>query len=164
MKGSGVRVTNPACRSRPVALEAAGRAATGDFFVGFMAKSYQDPIDTLEELEILATIRYAPAILQDGRMARGVEDQRTAIDTAGRLGHLPANFGWRLTASLNIEPGIRMKIVDFVEVTKPIQSNIRNAYIDFSQMMLSLVAVVTDVVRDSKRVVGYGFNSNGRYG
>ncbi|HEY9063951.1 MAG TPA: mandelate racemase/muconate lactonizing enzyme family protein, partial [Burkholderiaceae bacterium] len=28
----------------------------------------------------------------------------------------------------------------------------------------SLVAVVTDVVRDGRRVVGYGFNSNGRYG
>jgi hypothetical protein len=31
-------------------------------------------------------------------------------------------------------------------------------------MTLSLVAVVTDVVRDGERVVGYGFNSNGRYG
>src|SRR5258706_5460938 len=31
-------------------------------------------------------------------------------------------------------------------------------------MTLSLVAVVTDVVRDGGRVVGYGFNSNGRYG
>ena len=31
-------------------------------------------------------------------------------------------------------------------------------------MTLSLVAVVTDVVRDGKPVVGYGFNSNGRYG
>jgi L-alanine-DL-glutamate epimerase-like enolase superfamily enzyme len=31
-------------------------------------------------------------------------------------------------------------------------------------MTLSLVAVVTDVVRDGRRVVGYGFNSNGRYG
>lgn len=31
-------------------------------------------------------------------------------------------------------------------------------------MNLSLVAVVTDVVRDGRRVVGYGFNSNGRYG
>jgi D(-)-tartrate dehydratase len=57
-----------------------------------------------------------------------------------------------------------MKIVDIVEVTQPIKSNIRNAYIDFSKMTLSLVAVVTDVVRDGKRVVGYGFNSNGRYG
>src|SRR4051794_21546235 len=31
-------------------------------------------------------------------------------------------------------------------------------------MTLSLVAVVTDVRRDGRRVVGYGFNSNGRYG
>ncbi|WP_306152944.1 mandelate racemase/muconate lactonizing enzyme family protein [Roseovarius sp. MMSF_3281] len=57
-----------------------------------------------------------------------------------------------------------MKIVDIREVTKPIASPIRNAYIDFSNMTASLVAVVTDVVRDGRRVVGYGFNSNGRYG
>jgi len=57
-----------------------------------------------------------------------------------------------------------MQIVDIRESTRPIQSNIRNAYIDFSKMTLSLVAVVTDVVRDGKPVVGYGFNSNGRYG
>ena len=57
-----------------------------------------------------------------------------------------------------------MKIVDIREQTKPIKSNIRNAYIDFSKMTLSLVAVVTDVIRDGKPVIGYGFNSNGRYG
>ncbi len=57
-----------------------------------------------------------------------------------------------------------MKIVEIREVTRPIRSNIRNAYIDFSKMTLSLVAVVTDVVRDGQPVVGYGFNSNGRYG
>ena len=57
-----------------------------------------------------------------------------------------------------------MRIVDVVEVTKPIASPIRNAYIDFTKMTTSLVAVVTDVVRDGRRVVGYGFNSNGRYG
>jgi L-alanine-DL-glutamate epimerase-like enolase superfamily enzyme len=57
-----------------------------------------------------------------------------------------------------------MKIVDIREATKPIQSQIRNAYIDFSKMTLSLVAVITDAVRDGKPVVGYGFNSNGRYG
>jgi L-alanine-DL-glutamate epimerase-like enolase superfamily enzyme len=57
-----------------------------------------------------------------------------------------------------------MRIVDIREATKPIKSNIRNAYIDFSKMTLSLVAVITDVVRDGKPVVGYGFNSNGRYG
>lgn len=57
-----------------------------------------------------------------------------------------------------------MKIIDIRESTRPIQSNIRNAYIDFSKMTLSLVAVVTDVIRDGKPVIGYGFNSNGRYG
>ena len=31
-------------------------------------------------------------------------------------------------------------------------------------MTCSVVAVVTDVVRDGKPVVGFGFNSNGRYG
>src|SRR5207249_9008913 len=57
-----------------------------------------------------------------------------------------------------------VRIVDIREVTKPIASPIRNAYIDFTKMTTSLVAVITDVMRDGKRVVGYGFNSNGRYG
>ncbi len=57
-----------------------------------------------------------------------------------------------------------MRIVDILERTAPIASPIANAFIDFSKMTLSLVAVVTDVVRDGQPVVGYGFNSNGRYG
>src|ERR1700679_1010005 len=57
-----------------------------------------------------------------------------------------------------------MRIVDVVEITKPIASPIRNAYLDFTKRTTSLVAVVTDVMRDGRRVVGYGFNSNGRYG
>src|ERR1700755_2976320 len=56
------------------------------------------------------------------------------------------------------------RIIDAPEITNPISPPIRNAYIDFSKMTTSLVAVVTDVMRDGKRVVGYGFNSNGRYG
>ena len=57
-----------------------------------------------------------------------------------------------------------VRILDIREATKPISSPIRNAYIDFTRMTTSLVAVVTDAVRDGRRVVGYGFNSNGRYG
>jgi L-alanine-DL-glutamate epimerase-like enolase superfamily enzyme len=57
-----------------------------------------------------------------------------------------------------------VRVVEIREATKPISSAIRNAYIDFTKMTVSLVAVVTDVVRDGERVVGYGFNSNGRYG
>jgi L-alanine-DL-glutamate epimerase-like enolase superfamily enzyme len=56
-----------------------------------------------------------------------------------------------------------MRIVDIVEASLPISSTIRNAWIDFTTMDCSIVAVVSDVVRDGKPVVGYGFNSNGRY-
>jgi L-alanine-DL-glutamate epimerase-like enolase superfamily enzyme len=57
-----------------------------------------------------------------------------------------------------------VRIVEIGVTDLPIQSAIRNSYIDFSKMTLSLVAIVTDVVRDGRRVIGYGFNSNGRYG
>ena len=38
-----------------------------------------------------------------------------------------------------------------------------NAFIDFCTMDCSIVALVSDVVVDGEPVVGYGFNSNGRY-
>lgn len=57
-----------------------------------------------------------------------------------------------------------MRITDVREKTFSIASPIANAYIDFSKMTCSVVAVVTDVIRDGKPVIGYGFNSNGRYG
>src|SRR3954468_4087774 len=56
-----------------------------------------------------------------------------------------------------------MKIAAIHSTVVPIASAIRNAYIDFSKMTASVVAVVTDRMRDGKRIVGYGFNSNGRY-
>jgi L-alanine-DL-glutamate epimerase-like enolase superfamily enzyme len=56
-----------------------------------------------------------------------------------------------------------MRIVAINDAVVPISSDIRNAYIDFSKMTASVVAVVTDVVRDGRPVVGFGFNSNGRY-
>ncbi|MBZ8132088.1 mandelate racemase/muconate lactonizing enzyme family protein [Afifella sp. IM 167] len=57
-----------------------------------------------------------------------------------------------------------MRITDIREAVVPIASPIQNAYIDFSRMTASVVAIVTDIVRDGKPVIGYGFNSNGRYG
>src|SRR5712664_3533704 len=56
-----------------------------------------------------------------------------------------------------------VRIVDVRETVVPIKSEIRNAFIDFSQMTVSVLALITDVVRDGKPVVGFGFNSNGRY-
>ena len=57
-----------------------------------------------------------------------------------------------------------MRITAVREITRPISSPIRNAYIDFTKMTTSLVAIVTDQRRDGRPVIGYGFNSNGRYG
>ncbi len=56
-----------------------------------------------------------------------------------------------------------MRIIEVRDMSVSIGSDIANAYIDFSKMTCSVVAVVTDVVRDGMPVVGYGFNSNGRY-
>ena len=56
-----------------------------------------------------------------------------------------------------------MRITAISDIVVPISSAIRNAYIDFSQMTASVVAIHTDVKRDGKPVVGFGFNSNGRY-
>ena len=56
-----------------------------------------------------------------------------------------------------------MKITSVHEGVVPISSSIRNASIDFTAMDCSIVAVVSDVIRDGEPVVGYGFNSNGRY-
>jgi L-alanine-DL-glutamate epimerase-like enolase superfamily enzyme len=56
-----------------------------------------------------------------------------------------------------------MRIVDIRECAVPLKSEIRNSSFDFSEMTTSVVAVITDVVRDRKPVVGFAFNSTGRY-
>jgi L-alanine-DL-glutamate epimerase-like enolase superfamily enzyme len=56
-----------------------------------------------------------------------------------------------------------LRIVAVHERAVPIASSISNAFISFATMNASAVAVVSDVVRDGRPLVGYGFNSNGRY-
>jgi L-alanine-DL-glutamate epimerase-like enolase superfamily enzyme len=56
-----------------------------------------------------------------------------------------------------------VKIVDIMHTSVPIASPMKNAYIDFSKMDVAVVALVTDVEREGRPVIGYGFNSNGRY-
>src|SRR5690349_13913386 len=56
-----------------------------------------------------------------------------------------------------------MRITQIRDIVAPISSAIANAYIDFSKMTASVVAIHTDLVRDGRPVVGFGFNSNGRY-
>ncbi|MEU3232871.1 enolase C-terminal domain-like protein [Nocardiopsis alba] len=56
-----------------------------------------------------------------------------------------------------------MRIVSAHAGTIPISSSMRNAYIDFSKMDCTILALVSDVVVDGRPLVGYGFSSNGRY-
>ncbi len=56
-----------------------------------------------------------------------------------------------------------MRIIDIRETAIPLKSNLKNSSFDFSEMTTSIVAVVTDVVRSAVPVVGFAFNSTGRY-
>jgi L-alanine-DL-glutamate epimerase-like enolase superfamily enzyme len=56
-----------------------------------------------------------------------------------------------------------MRIVDIRETAIPLKSSLANSGFDFSEMTTSVVAVVTDVVRDGRPVAGFAFNSTGRY-
>jgi L-alanine-DL-glutamate epimerase-like enolase superfamily enzyme len=56
-----------------------------------------------------------------------------------------------------------MRIVDIRERAIPLKSELKNSSFDFSEMTTSVVAVVTDVVRDGRPVAGFAFNSTGRY-
>ena len=49
-----------------------------------------------------------------------------------------------------------MRILAIRDIVAPIRSQIANAYIDFSAMTASVVAIVTDHVVDGKPVVGFG--------
>src|SRR5580658_4937774 len=56
-----------------------------------------------------------------------------------------------------------MRITDIRETAVPLNSTLANSSIDFSEMTTSVVALITDVIRDGKPVCGFAFNSTGRY-
>jgi L-alanine-DL-glutamate epimerase-like enolase superfamily enzyme len=56
-----------------------------------------------------------------------------------------------------------VRIVDIRETAIPLKSKLANSSFDFTEMTTSVVAVITDVIRHSKPVVGFAFNSTGRY-
>ncbi|MCZ8150630.1 MAG: mandelate racemase [Roseomonas sp.] len=55
-----------------------------------------------------------------------------------------------------------MRILSVKQAVAPISSAIANAYIDFSKMTASIVAVTVEAP-GGRRATGFGFNSNGRY-
>ncbi len=56
-----------------------------------------------------------------------------------------------------------MRIVDIRETAIPLKSKLANSSFDFSEMTTSVVAVITDVIRDGRPIAGFAFNSTGRY-
>ena len=56
-----------------------------------------------------------------------------------------------------------MKIVDIRELSVPLEGDVANAVVSFAEHDVSLVAVVSDVVRNGKPVIGLAFNSIGRF-
>src|SRR5690242_2824460 len=64
---------------------------------------------------------------------------------------------------LVIQGTASVRIVDIRETAIPLNSTLQNSSIDFSEMTTSVVAVITDVRREGRPVVGYAFNSTGRY-
>ena len=49
----------------------------------------------------------------------------------------------------------KMQILNIFESSERIHSSMRNAVIDFSKMTTSIVALVTDQVRNGEKVIGY---------
>src|SRR5882672_916775 len=56
-----------------------------------------------------------------------------------------------------------MRILDIRETAIPLRSSLANSGFDFSEMTTSVVALITDVVRERRSVTGFAFNSTGRY-
>ncbi|NUO74086.1 MAG: mandelate racemase [Frateuria sp.] len=56
-----------------------------------------------------------------------------------------------------------MRITDVRELAVKLEGGVANAVVNFSEHTVSLVAVVTDVVRNGRPVIGLGFNSIGRF-
>ncbi|WP_142025753.1 hypothetical protein [Blastococcus colisei] len=68
-----------------------------------------------------------------------------------------------LTDGPSSERSEAVRIIDIREKTVPIEADMSNAFTNFSKMTVSVLALVTDETRDGRPVVGYGFNSDGRY-
>jgi D(-)-tartrate dehydratase len=62
-----------------------------------------------------------------------------------------------------VDEKLVMRIVDIRETAVPLNSSLANSSFDFCEMTTSVVAVITDAKRDGKPVVGFAFNSTGRY-
>jgi L-alanine-DL-glutamate epimerase-like enolase superfamily enzyme len=64
---------------------------------------------------------------------------------------------------LAIWGSVILKIVEIREINVPLEANISNSLVSFAGHDVSLVAVISDVIRAGKPVTGLAFNSIGRF-
>src|SRR4030081_1457950 len=95
------------------------------------------------------------------RPAEGLTCQPPIGSVRDERGTQPSALALR--TAIGIKRKSHMRIVDIRERAVPLKSNIANSSFDFSEMTTSIVAVITDVVRDGRPVIGFAFNSTGRY-
>ncbi len=134
-----------------------------DTFQAFLApaKTPPDIVATLARasVEILHDPKIAAQLLADGLEVVASTPRRVRQADRGRDTEVARrDHQGRHTAGLS-----RMRITAIHERAVPVRSAMRNAAFDFSEMTTSVVAVVTDAVRGGRPVVGYAFNSTGRY-
>jgi L-alanine-DL-glutamate epimerase-like enolase superfamily enzyme len=56
-----------------------------------------------------------------------------------------------------------VRVTDVQELTVQLEGGISNALVSFAEHTVSLIAVTTDVVRNGRAVIGYAFDSIGRF-
>src|SRR5215813_12765494 len=56
-----------------------------------------------------------------------------------------------------------MRITAVREMSVPLEGNVANALVSFAEHDVSLVALHTDVIRNGKPLIGYAFDSIGRF-
>ena len=56
-----------------------------------------------------------------------------------------------------------LKVKGIYELSVPLESDIKNSIVNFSDHDVSLVAIVSNKVRAGRPIIGYGFNSIGRF-
>src|SRR6516165_6546063 len=57
-----------------------------------------------------------------------------------------------------------MRIVEIREKALPLEAKIKNSVVNFAEHTVSLVAIITDVIRNGQPVAGLAFDSIGRFG
>ena len=135
--------------------------------IGLLSSVELDVADRDDPQDLLIALRhemYERGLIARCRGRRRDPDGRVLPDARGVRGRPRVRrAGARRCRRRRHGGGPMTRIVEVREQPVRLEAAIRNSLIDFSQMTVSVVAVITDRVVDGRPVVGLGFNSIGRY-